>query len=706
MTKYFLAAIAIVIHLSAIGQIVAGADIFLCSPDSVTLNATATTQTGQTEFLSDDEFSDTIPMGFSFLYFGNTYSELVISSNNYVTFDLSSANGASGWQITGAAPGAGNTPNNSILAPFQDVNPAGLTSGPIFYGTYGTAPNRVFTVTFCELPMFSCTSLQFSSQLKIFEATNHIEMHIQSKPTCTTWNNGYAIQGLIDATGSANSVFVPGRNFPNVWTATSEGWIWFPTGISYIPSNINFAPTILTNLVSNVVIEWLDDTGNLVSTGSSLTVYANQSTYYVARTLICGLTQYLTDTVYIDVNQLGGTVQADTVVCYGDNSGSLSITPGPNAGNPPLSYNWSNGATSQNITGLSGGMYTYTITDNIGCEYVDSALVFEPDSIYGTATIYSDTCGAGVGRIETNFQGGFGILQYDWSNGANSADNIGLNAGTYTLTVSDDLGCTLISTYTVGDTTLTVSFDTTFVQPDYCSENNGQVTLSSIGGAPPYSYLWPGGQQDSVVNNLSGGTYEVTITDKYGCSGTGTVIVPVTLPPLAVIAVSEDTVNTGDPQITFSDTTISGIVEWYWEFGDGTGSTGQTTTHSYNNIGNYFVELLVVDSVGCEDTAYVQVFVVEEFFYFIPNGFTPNGDDINEEFLPVIEGVELDNYRMGIYGRNGQLIFESTDQHVGWNGTYHNTGKDMPSQVYTFRIEFVTPSGRDVVEMGTLTLVR
>ena len=144
-------------------------DTTICSSSPVTLTADITGSINlgnlQAVALTDDSYTPVIPIGFQFDFFGNTYSDLLISSNNYVTFDLANAGGYSGWNIAGPIPGNGT--NNSIMAPWQDINP-GL-GGIVEWGSFGTAPNRVFVVRWYQIPMFSCTSDLFCSALYLYE---------------------------------------------------------------------------------------------------------------------------------------------------------------------------------------------------------------------------------------------------------------------------------------------------------------------------------------------------------------------------------------------------------------------------------------------------------------------------------------------------------------------------------------------------------
>jgi uncharacterized repeat protein (TIGR01451 family) len=173
----------------------------------------------------DDIHSNAIPIGFSFNFYGSSYNSIVISSNGYLTFDLSYAGNFSSWQMV-AIPDSGVV-LNSIMAPWQDINPN--LGGQINYQLKGSAPYRRFVVSYYQIPMYSCNTLIFSQQIILYETTNVIETHILNKPICQTWpasNPGVAVHGIVDQTG-ANYLTVPGRNF-TMWSAQNEGMRFDP----------------------------------------------------------------------------------------------------------------------------------------------------------------------------------------------------------------------------------------------------------------------------------------------------------------------------------------------------------------------------------------------------------------------------------------------------------------------------------------------
>lgn len=181
----------------------------------------------------DDRFSSSyIPIGFPFCYDGFQYTQLLVSSNAYVIFDpigcasnLPSANaspgGTSGWDINADIPNVTNAPRNAIMFPWHDVDPS--DGGTIKYQTLGTAPNRRFVLTFDQVPYFDCTSKLFTGQLKLFETSNNIEIHIDNKESCTSWNEDGAILGLHNYNGTI-AVVPGGYNYSTPYTINNKAW--------------------------------------------------------------------------------------------------------------------------------------------------------------------------------------------------------------------------------------------------------------------------------------------------------------------------------------------------------------------------------------------------------------------------------------------------------------------------------------------------
>lgn len=178
----------------------------------------------------DDQMSIVLPIGFTFCFMGTNYTQCVISSNSFISFNTGSAGGYSAW-VTVAIPTA--TPAetlNSIMFPWHDIDPSVGVSSDIRYLTTGVAPNRKFIVNFSTVPMYSftCNSMLYTGQLVLNETTNIIETYIQDKPICNSWNGGRAVHGINGPDG-CSGVVVPGRN-NTVWTVTNDAKMFTPTG--------------------------------------------------------------------------------------------------------------------------------------------------------------------------------------------------------------------------------------------------------------------------------------------------------------------------------------------------------------------------------------------------------------------------------------------------------------------------------------------
>lgn len=179
--------------------------------------------------MSDDEFTPVIPLGFNFCFMGSQYTSLVISANGLISFDLSLANNFSDWE-TEPIPTLDPTAANSVMGPWHDIDPS--VGGTIRYQSLGLAPNRRFVVTFLNVPNFDCTAQLNTQQIKLFEGSNDIEIHVQNRIVCTTWDDGHAVLGLNGPNGVVG-IAAPGRNdLP--WAATNEAWA-FSCGASTTP---------------------------------------------------------------------------------------------------------------------------------------------------------------------------------------------------------------------------------------------------------------------------------------------------------------------------------------------------------------------------------------------------------------------------------------------------------------------------------------
>jgi len=235
------------------------------------------------------------------------------------------------------------------------------------------------------------------------------------------------------------------------------------------------------------------------------------------------------------------------------NLGSGAIDMTMTGGTAPFTFVWSNGLSTEDITGLSAGSYIVTSTDASGCSVIDTIVVGNTATFTTAGTITNDVCGANVGAIDMTITGGTAPFTFVWSNAATTEDLTGIGAGTYTVTTTDDLGCSVKDTFVVTNTT--VFTITNNITNDSCGLNSGAIDINVSGGSNPFTFLWSNGATTADISNLSSGTYSVTVTDGSGCTDVAVYVVNSSSSILSSGTIVNDTCGLGNGSI---DLTISG----------------------------------------------------------------------------------------------------------------------------------------------------
>jgi len=183
------------------------------------------------------------------------------------------------------------------------------------------------------------------------------------------------------------------------------------------------------------------------------------------------------------------------------------------------------------------------------------------------------------------------------------------------------------------------------------------------------------------------------ITDVYGCVNSMTYVDYITIDqtPSAEFRASSIELSTLDTEVQFFNQSILAN-SYNWSFGDESSSSTVTNpSHFYpsDSEGSYDVQLIAYSLNGCTDTAFLTINVIDELVYFIPNTFTPDGDEFNQNFRPIfVSGYDPYDFNMTIFNRWGEQVFETNDVLVGWDGAYLSHGGLVQEGVYTWRIEF------------------
>lgn len=173
---------------------------------------------------SDDVYSQIIPIGFDFQFFGETHNEMVIGTNGDLRFDTSKAGQNAGYNIVNTVPNANFITKNAIMGCLTDLNNYGpLAVGSIKSATIGHAPYRKYVVFFDNQPAYVCNNNSITSfQIILYETLNTIDIQIIQRQPCLTWNQGNGVSGIINSTGLI--AFTPPNRNTGSWTATQEGW--------------------------------------------------------------------------------------------------------------------------------------------------------------------------------------------------------------------------------------------------------------------------------------------------------------------------------------------------------------------------------------------------------------------------------------------------------------------------------------------------
>ena len=312
---------------------------------------------------TDDVWSSVINLPFDFCFFGDDYNQIQVGSNGVVRFDVDPADTSNGWSFIENIPNNANPTlgEANIFGVCHDMDPSlGASNPEIAWDITGTAPCRTFVVSFSSVSHFSCTNLTSTSMIVLYETTNAIEVYVQDKPTCTTWNSGNAVLGIQNNDGTVAYV-PPGRNTSNSpWTAFNEAWRFTPDG------------------ARNYVFNWYDDTGTSIGTANTINVCPSTDTVYTAEVVYTncnGDVITVTDDVLVTASvPFTVDIGPDQDLCEGD----PDILLNGDIGSVTATYQWALngtdivGATNPTlfVSSPNSGMYTVTVNDQ-GCDVTD-----------------------------------------------------------------------------------------------------------------------------------------------------------------------------------------------------------------------------------------------------------------------------------------------------------------------------------------------
>jgi hypothetical protein len=410
--------------------------------------------------------------------------------------------------------------------------------------------------------------------------------------------------------------------------------------------------------------------------------------------------------------------------CNGGCDGSATLSAiGGTVTSGAYTFRWEDGMESDNRDDLCAGVNRFTIIDDNGCETIDSVSIEEPNLlVIDTIGILNVNCFIpNSGQINIIADGGCDNYIYEWTNDVSDsglADN--LVAGTYTVTITDDCGCSLESTYTLEESSMINVIASVPDVPD-CIGQQVCIGIDDVSGGDggPYTYsINLIGERlpiDSCELNFPG-DYTLTVFDASGCSEF--VSVTIEQPNEFSVDLGPDiTLNLGEPETTIVANVTGGSdpLSYFWnstsEF-DCVDTICDMIDIMANTFSNY--QVLVVDENGCEATDEINIEVKALRNVYIPNTFNPSADAPNNKFMLLTgQGVEQLNY-LRIFDRWGNLMYElenvpaPTSIDMGWDGRRGNgaiSEVEQGTYVYIAEVQFLD-NGNTVKYSGSLTLVR
>jgi gliding motility-associated-like protein len=662
----------------------------------------------------DDTWSGIVSLPFTFCFYGNTFTQFVVSSNGSVSFDLTNATNNSAWATSGWGPlpvptaTSGGEFDNAILGPHHDVLPSASTAAGanITWQVYGVAPCRAMVVSWDSIALFSCTTSEVSQQIVLYESSNIIDIFVKEKTQCTGWNGGIAYEGIQNSNGTIATA-VPGRNGTQ-FTCVNDGQRFTPNGPA-----------------SNTV-NWYNATTNaLVGTGATVVVAPNSTTSYyaIASIGVCGAPNLiLTDTfeVIVSVPVIADFTADVNLGCIDD---TINFT---NTSTNGQTFAWSFGdggssiTTNPNHVYINQGIYTVTLItgyNNLCFDTLSKVFNLNHPINAAFATNFSgppafDSLCNGSQITINNFSVGGGLIHtFEMGNGVTiiKNNNAPFNytypaAGIYTikLTVLDTLGC--IDTFT-----RKMFVDNTPFAELRITDSNiclGEPVFFNDSTAPftkAFTYDFSDGK---VLTNIHDPAHTFETSGTFLVKFISDFLICPDLVITKTITVSDfPLVNLG-PDTSICPGFSSGILNLASPTTSATNylwSTGEFGNSIKVSAPNYY--WLRAGNGDCYATD--SIWVKQDCYINIPNSFTPDGtDNLNSYFMPTNELLSgATAYSLNIYNRWGEQVFTTTNINSrGWDGKFGGKPQPMGTYIYNIRVTFKNNTTKDYT--GNVTLLR
>ena len=603
------------------------------------------------------------------------------------------------------------------------ANATNLAAGPytvVITDANGCNITETVTVGQPANPLATSTSSTDALCFGSSDGTGEVTVTGGTMPYSYSWSNG---QTTPNATNLSANTYTVDITDANGCTISDNITINEPTQLvsSYTSTSLGCAGTNNGN-ISITVSGGTPNYSFLWNTGATTQNLQNigGSTYSVTITDINSCSIILDNIVITEPDPVITSVTAESTICL---TNSKDLVCSAIGGTPPYTYAWNNGETTYDITVTPNDttVYNVLVTDANGCQSLlsETTVNVRPPISVAAFGDNIEICPGDPLNITVEATGGNGHYYYTLQDGSIVTNNFTIypsETSSYIITVSDDCnsptGDAQVDISVLDAPPLSFSADITqgcqplVVTFTEQSDDEGQTFVWEFGDNSP-SNIGSAKQPIHIYENS--GLFDVTlqVTSVEGCKTTQHIynLINVYKNPEAKFYTNPSDASVIKPEIIFYNNSIGGY-NYYWDFGDGNTFIGTETIHTYPHISNdYTVTLVTESNKGCRDTTYSTVYIYDISTLYAPTAFSPDGDGINDEWKIVGTGINLDNVKIQIYDRWGEVIFESNDITRGWDGAAKNN-KTAPAGIYNWVIIYNDIMGTQFEEAGSVTLIK
>ena len=620
---------------------------------------------------SSTNLNDKASIAFTFIAPGDSIKfDYIFSSNEYASYTCTQYNDVFGFFLIGKGINA-NGPNT-----WDTVNLARIpgTTVPVAVNTInGGSPTGGGSAATCLAanPNYVTHSMYFNSNTTAAginpSYTGFTDVFTAKARVRCGFPYTIKMQIADVADGALNSaVFIGARSFvlPTITLTPATN-----TGNTFADTNIveGCKPSALIIQRAGATTDTMT-IGFLLSPTSTATSGLDYNTLPASVTLLPGV---ISDTVYIQAIDDGVVESIETI--------KLIMQP-----------------VSTFCADYPSQTVTFRIRDKVSASMTASIAPLSNDTI---------TCPGEQVTLIGSFTNGEGTTRAWWGTDTTSGNQIVVSPNattTYYYNVLDEcMSLAAMDSVTV----YRAPYDSIQTQPVtkvICPGGDVWIAHSGSKGKAPLSVLWETGPTTDSIHVYPSFSryYSYTLTDACGVTKSDSVYVKVMPIPTATFAANIDGVN--PLKVRFMNTS-SPHVRFAWYFGDGdTNTVDSVATHIYAIPGTYPVSLRITDSLGCTDSIQLDITVQMDYYFYIPTGFTPNNDRLNDAF--VVKGMGILDFEMEVFNRWGLRVFYSNDMSQSWDGNIN--GVSAPEDTYTYRVFLQLPLGKVHEEWGSVTLYR